>query len=419
MKFRILLAFISLIALSACGSRATSSPDAQPTDNPSVAHQPAVAVQTESLRRESLQGTVVADGQVVADAGGQAVLAFPTDGQIASISVKIGDRVERGQVLASLDARLANSAIEQARADVSTARASLAKAAAGARPQEIAGNGALVQGARAAADAARAELERQQALAKAGISSERDLQQARSNYENALAEQQSKQQEGSLLKAGPRPQDVELARTQVQQAQAALAAAQTKASLLQIVAPFTGVVTQRLKNPGETVDPTIPVLAIVNPNKTVVEVQISQDQARLIQTGNAATLTTTGLNRTLSGRVEAVSAAFGQETRTMTVRITPYGGGLAPGASAKATIVVRSLSNAFVVPDSAIVKNPETGNPVVYVARGQGDYKPVPVRIVLETGSRAAIAAAGLRAGASIVTKGAYELLPFSGGTSD
>ncbi|MDQ2681596.1 MAG: efflux RND transporter periplasmic adaptor subunit [Candidatus Eremiobacteraeota bacterium] len=409
-----LVVFLGISVLAACGSKAPP-PNTQPTNNPGVVHQPAVAVQTEVLRRSSLQGTITAGGQVVADSGGQATLAFPTDGQIATVNVSIGDRVSAGEVLATLDSRLAFSAIRQAQADVVTAQANLAKAAAGARPQELAGNSALVQGAQAKADAAKAELNRQQALAQAGISSQRDLQQARSDYENAFAALRSTQEQGSLLVAGPRPQDVNLARSQVQQAQAALAAAQTKASLLNIVAPFAGIVTQRLKNPGETADPTIPVIAMVNPDRTIVEVQISQDQAGLIQQGDPATIAMNGLSRSLSGRVQAVSAAFGQDTRTMTVRIKPYGDGLTPGAAAKATIVIRSLSDAFVVPDSAIVKNPDTGRPLIYLATGSGHYRAVNVQILLQSGSRTAIAAAGLESGVRIVTQGAYELLPFAG----
>lgn len=362
-----------------------------------------------------LQGTITADGQVVANAGGAATLAFPSDGQIASVNVNVGDRVSKGEVLASLDSRIASSAIEQAQADVAAAQANLAKAQARARPQEFAQNSAQVQAAQSKAQAAKAELDRQNALAKVGISSQRDLQQARSDYESALSDLRVAEQQGSILEAGPRPQDVNVARAAVQQAQAELSSAQTKASLLNIVAPFDGIITQRLKNPGETVDPTIPVLAMVNPNRTVVEVQISQDQAGLVETGNAATITIDGLARPIRGRVQAVSPVLGQETRTMTARIQPESSALTPGAAAKATIVVRTVANAFVVPDSAVVKDPETGDPVVYLAEAKGKYRAVHVKIVLQSGNRIAVAAATLQPGAAVVTQGAYELLPFAG----
>lgn len=414
---RIVVLAASLLVLAACGSQ-TASSHQRPSPKPGVVSRPQVAVQTQPLRRMPLQGTISVPGEVVSDAGGQASLAFPTDGQIASIAVNVGDAVRAGDVLASLDSRVARSAIAQAQADVAAAQANLAKARLRARPQEFAQSSAQVQAAQAKAQAAKAEFARQQSLARVGISSQRDLQQAQADYQSALTDLRVAQEQGSILRAGPRPQDIGVAKAAVQQAEAELSAAKTKASLLNIVAPFDGVITQRLKNPGETVDPTTPVLAMVNPERTIVEVQISQDQAGLVHIGDAARLTVDGLDRSLTGAVAAISPALGQETRTMTVRIKPAGGSLTPGASATATIVVRTVARAFVVPDSAVVKDPDTGTALLYVAQARGQYRRVPVRILLASDGRTAVASAALQPGARVVTQGAYELLPFAAASS-
>ncbi len=417
MKFRIVV-LVLLAGLAACSSKAPSSGPV-PSASPGTVTQPGVSVRTQMLERGTLRGTVDANGQVVADAGGQASLAFPTDGQIAAIDVNIGDQVAKGEVLAVLDARTASSAIVQAQADVAAAEANLAKSEARARPQEFAQNSASVQAARAKAQAAKAEADRQAALARAGISSQRELQQAQSNYEGALADERIAEQQGSILAAGPRPQDIAVARAAVQQAQAELSAARTKASLLDIVAPFDGVITQRLKNPGETADPATPVLAMVNPNRTVVEVQVSQDQATLVRPGAAANISVDGSVNRIDGTVVAVSPALAAQTGTMTVRIRPARGrSLTPGAAAKASIAVRDVPGAFIVPESAVVKDPETGQTLVYVARGAGRYRRVDVQIRLQAASRVAISGSKLMSGESIVTQGAYELLPLAGGGS-
>jgi HlyD family secretion protein len=407
---------VSIFAFAGCaGKPVTSEP--QPSPSPGTIAQPGVAVRTEPLRVGTLAGTIDANGQVVADAGGEARLAFPTDGQIASIAVNVGDRVSSGQILGSLDARTASAEIVQAQADVAAAQANLAKAQARARPQEFAQNSATVAAVQAKAVAAKAELDRQTALANVGISSQRDLQQAQSNYASALADERIAREQGSILQAGARPQDVAVARAAVQQAQAALSAARTKASLLNIVAPFDGVITQRSKNPGETADPATPVLAMVNPRRTVVEVQLSQDEGMLVRPGAPAGVSVNGTLHRFPGTVIAVSPELGQQTGTMTVRIRSIGD-LTPGAAVKATITVRNVPNAFVVPASAVVKDPETGATLVYVAKGAGNYVRVPVQIRLQSANRVAIASAGLAAGQSIVTQGAYELLPSAGGGS-
>ena len=100
----------------------------------------------------------------------------------------------------------------------------------------------------------------------------------------------------------------------------------------------------------------------------------------------------------------------------MTVRLRLAGAALIPGSSATASIVVRSLAKAYVVPDSAVVKNPETGDPVIYLLQSKGTYRSVPVRVLLQADGRTAIAATGLHDGQRVVTQGSYELLPFSGG---
>ncbi|MDQ2663994.1 MAG: efflux RND transporter periplasmic adaptor subunit [Candidatus Eremiobacteraeota bacterium] len=407
---------VSLALLSGC-ARHTMVDKAEPTLSPNTVQRPSVNVQFATLVREPISGTISASGTVVSDGGAQANLSFPTDGQIANIYVNVGDTVSAGQVLASLDSRTAQSAIEQSQADVAAASAALARAAAGARPQEVQSNSALVGGAQAKADSARAELRRQESLAAAGIASRRDLEQARASYGDALAELRSKQAEGSLLLAGPRPQDVNLARAQLQQAQAGLAAARTKASLLIIVAPFSGTITARLKNPGESVDPTAQVLTMVNPQKSLVEVQLSEDQVTAVHVGDPATLTLNGTQRAIPARVEVVNSAYGNDTRTLSARIRPLGTALTPGASATATITVSTLRSTFVVPESAVVKDPDTGAPLVFVPTGNGRYRKIQVQIALQSGKRVAITGNGLREGDRVVTQGAYELLPFASGS--
>ncbi len=416
MRFLVVLPVL-LAAFAACSSKAPLS-DAKLSTSPGVIAQPGVAVRTRRLQRGTLRGTVDANGQVVADAGGQASLAFPTDGQIATIAVNVGDRVRKGEVLASLDARTVSSLIVQAQADVAAAEANLAKTQARARPQEFSQNSAAVRAAQAKAYAAKAEFDRQIALAHAGISSQRELQRARADYEDAAAGAQIAQQQGSILEAGPRPQDVAVARATVQQALAELSAARTKASLLNIVAPFDGVITQRRKNPGETADPTTPVLSMVNPNRTVVEVQLSQDQAAMVRPGAPVEIEVDGSVNRIVGSVIAVSPALAEQTGTMTARIRVASArALMPGAAAKASIVVRDVPDAFVVPESAVVKDPETGASLVFVADGTGKYRRIPVQIRLESAHRLAIAASGLASGEQVVVEGAYELLPLAGGS--
>ncbi|MDQ6822890.1 MAG: hypothetical protein M3Z07_00110 [Candidatus Eremiobacteraeota bacterium] len=109
-----------------------------------------------------------------------------------------------------------------------------------------------------------------------------------------------------------------------------------------------------------------------------------------------------------------MNSAYGSDTRTLSARIRPLGAVSTPGASVTATITVRTLRGTFVVPESAVVKDPDTGRPLIFVPAGGGKYRRVQVQVVLQAGSRVAITGSGLREGERVVTQGAYELLPFA-----
>lgn len=410
------LALLGAALVVGCTARA---PEAAPAVSPSpgTIKRPAVAVRFVPIVRRSLTGIVSASGEVIEGAGAHANLAFPTAGQIASVSAAVGDQVSRGEILARLDDRVARRDVEQATADVNAAEAALAKAAAGARPQELAQNRALAGGAEAKTRTAQAELQRQQSLATVGIASRRDVEQAQAAYADALANLRDKQQAGSLLVAGPRRQDVDVARAQLAQSRAALATAQTRASLLTIAPPFDGIVTARLKNAGEVVDSSAAVLTLVDPTKALVSVQLSEDQAAAVAVGDRAMIAINGATRNVFGRVSTINAALDTTTRTLEALIKPFGGAaLRPGSTASASITVRTVANAYVVPTRALVKDPETGKTLVFAPIGAGTYRRVPIRVVLQSGSYAAIESPRLRTTPRVVSDGAYELLPFTVG---
>jgi RND family efflux transporter MFP subunit len=413
------MSFVLAVLMFGCSRHASAPPPARADIRVGATVKEAgVQVKLAPLERRSLTGTIDVYGTVVTGPDAQATLSFPTDGRISTVNVNVGDRVMRGELLALLDGRVAQSAVRQAQSDVDFAEAGLARARVGARPQELAENAALVLAARTKADTMLAELEREKSLAAAGIASTREVQQAESTYADALAELRTKVQAGSLLAAGPRSQDVDIARAQLQQSVSALSSAQTRASLTTIVAPFDGVITARMKDSGEVVDPTTPVLSLVNPNRSLVEVQLSEDQAATLQVGDRASIVQGGSTRTMLGVVDVVIPAFSPETRTLTARIRPLSAGLTPGASARAKITVRTVADGFVVDDAAVVKDPQTGEAEVFVANAnQGSYTRTPVRILLQSGHVMSITGPGLHAGEKIVVAGAYELLANPGGS--
>ena len=202
----LVLALVALVvapALSACGSsKGDETPEAQ------------ITAAADALRSDSVSADAVITPFRSVD------LSFEGSGRVDKILVSEGDQVVAGQLLAVLETRDLEQAVAQAEARLQVARAQLAKAQAGARPEEIAEAEAGLAITQAAASAASeavavaesgvAEAEANASAASDGIAiAESQLASARAAYEAALAAYNE-------LKAQPTERDVQIAEKQLE-----------------------------------------------------------------------------------------------------------------------------------------------------------------------------------------------------------
>ncbi len=197
----------------------------------------------------------------------QVQLAFNDSGRIAVIAVQEGDRVHRGQLVATLDSGRFEDAVARARSQLAAARQVLARLLAGSRPEEIIEARANVAAARASWRNARTTYRRSAALAQ-----EHYLpQQARDNAQEALAVAYSRllaaRQALKLAVKGPRRQDIDGARDQVAADAAALSLTRKELADTRLYATADGVIDNRIQEPGDMTSPQLPVLteALDNP----------------------------------------------------------------------------------------------------------------------------------------------------------
>ena len=111
-------------------------------------------------------------------------LGLETSGRVTEIPVEVGDQVQAGDLLVSLDAERLRLQLEQAEASLALARAQLAKLEAGARAEEIEASEANLRAAEAQVGAAAAE--RDQVAAGAGKA---DIASAEAEVASALTQQ--------------------------------------------------------------------------------------------------------------------------------------------------------------------------------------------------------------------------------------
>ncbi|MGH9672002.1 MAG: HlyD family secretion protein, partial [Bryobacteraceae bacterium] len=198
-------------------------------------------------------------GDVILQATGYIVAAHRIQvstkvvGKVAWIGVDKGDKVREGQVLARLEDEEYRAQFAQARGQLSSLEARLQELLNGSRPEEIAVARANVEEGGAELQNARVNLERTRKLAAEGVMSRQALDDAKARYDSLAARLASLEKSYELVRIGPRPEVIEQARGQIQQAKGMVDYHATQLENTQIRAPVSGTILDRVVEKGEFV----------------------------------------------------------------------------------------------------------------------------------------------------------------------
>jgi HlyD family secretion protein len=234
-------------------------------------------------------------------------LGFRVGGRIADIPVEEGARVKKGDLLAQLDRASIDSSVAQAEAQVAQARAELSKLERGSRAQDIAQAQARVVAAEAAAGDAQRDYARRQPLVEPGAIS-RDIWDAtvaaRDRAQAQLAEARAAY---SLVRTGPRSEDIEAGRAALKAAQAARGRIGTDLDDTRLVASIDGTVVTRAREPGAIVAPgeTVFTLAIDRPLR--VRAYVAESDLSRVAPGMKVTVKADGNPRSYAGTIGYIS----------------------------------------------------------------------------------------------------------------
>lgn len=230
------------------------------------------------------------------------------DARIAEILVAVGDRGEKGAVLARLDNedQLA-SAVLIARANVAVREAALIQTRAAIQNSQDEARAALEQAQSAAVEAA-STLARTQGLFERGITTQAVLDGVQAVDQQArLAVQKA---EATLARytaeeADMQP-DVIVAARNLDAAQADLARAERD------LAPITGTVLDVNARAGER-PPASGIMQMGNTDVMMAEVEIYQDRIAKVTEGQPVELAAAAIGQTLQGRVQSIGLMVGRQ----------------------------------------------------------------------------------------------------------
>jgi HlyD family secretion protein len=242
-------------------------------------------------------------------------------GRVLEVPVDEGNRAKKGDLIAQLDTRDVDLALQRARADRAAADAQLRLLQAGSRSEDI--RQAEAQTTAAAGDVAAAEadlaaaekdLQRFEQLLKdnSGSQKQRDdaatrRDVARERLASARAREEAAREGAARLRAGARREEIEGARARLAAADAQIATLEKNKADATVFAPIDGVVTERLVDPGEMVAPRAPIVVLTDLDHAWAEVFVDEPQVPRLKIGQPATVFTDA-GGSIPGKVSFISS---------------------------------------------------------------------------------------------------------------
>jgi len=198
----------------------------------------------------------------------------------------------------------------------------------------------------------------------------------------------------------------------VKAAVAAATAAQANAKTLgtqvaqtTLYAPYAGVITQRLLDPGSYAGPQAPVLGISRVDTLWININVPDTDLAYVQPGSAVTFTSSSLpGRSFQARITTVNAVPTSGTLSYLARVQMQNPGdvLRGGMLVTATLPRESHSNTIVVPRSAVAQT-QNGY-AVYVVGSDNKAQEVPVRVGVQTDTLTEVLSPKVRPGTKVIT---------------
>jgi len=384
--------------------------------------------------------TVASSGRVTGTT--ETFVGAQAQGTVGNLYVKEGDRVKEGQTLAVLNNDVAEAQVSQAAQAVQTARAQLSQTSRGPLPSEVEAARAQTSQAqsqvtqeRAAITQAQKNVVQQQAqlkqlqaeeqlqskqyartrtLSDQGVTpraeldqAQTDLQvarervaaqrqvietaqanvrQARAGLQAAQANVLAQQARARTVESGARPEDIQVARHRLDEAEKALEVARRQAATSVVNAPFAGLVTQITSQVGQSVGAQ-GVLKLVS-GELQINVDVDESNLGDLKVGQSTVISSsTFANSTFGGSVTRLGPAVDVSRGTIQVTVVPESSPdwLRPGQTVNVNIITAKSVQRLLVPATALTRSGDQ-TVVFVVANGVALEKPVVTRSPTQEG---------------------------------
>jgi HlyD family secretion protein len=402
------------------------------------------SLKTSALEQGSLSATISATGKVRSSQ--TSTLNWQTSGIVETVSAKVGDTVQAGQKLATLEQTSLPQSVILAQADLFSAQQALDDLTTTAESARIKAMQDIVTYEQAVKDAqytldnfttptSQEDLDAVEAIKAtkacldqariafepvkykpSGDAQRKDLLEAlnlaqsdyntavkRLGYEYDLEVAQSNlakaQADYEKWKNGPDPAEVEAMKAKI-------AAAEATQRQAWIEAPFAGTITQVDAHTGDQVAASKSAFRMDDLSKLYVDLEVSEVDIDQIEIGQAVNVSFDALSgKQYAGKVSDVAMISTQTSSavnfTVTVELTDPDADVRPGMTSEVEIVTAQRDQALLIPNQAV--RVEDGKQVVYLMQPDGSTKPVEVSLGVSSDAYSELLTGNLQAGDVVV----------------
>jgi HlyD family secretion protein len=293
-------------------------------------------VDVQVVQVQSPMNQAAVGNQVVLTATGYIVAAHKIEvaskvsGRVEWIGVDKAYKVKEGQVMVRLENTEFRAQLQQQQGNLANLEAKLAELEHGSRPEEIQKARADVDQATADLADAKVSLDRTKGLVSEGVLAKQSLDDAQSKYDGDVSKVASLQRTLDLSVLGPRKEELDMVRGQIEQARGAVAYAQDALDNTVIKAPVTGTILDRNVEKGEFVTNGFVgekgakgyLVTMADLNDLKVELDISQNDFPKLGPHQKGVITTDAYpDRKYEGAIDEVSPEADRAKATVQVKV--------------------------------------------------------------------------------------------------
>ncbi|HUK24167.1 MAG TPA: efflux RND transporter periplasmic adaptor subunit [Terriglobales bacterium] len=353
------------------------------------------------VERGDLAKSVVATGKV--EPITKVEIKSKASGIVKKLYVDYGDRVKKGQLLAQLDKVEIEAQVAQSKAALQAAQANLTSSQADWQRAKVDAEGPDVPLLKRA-------YERALGMAKAGVVSQSDLDDAQKNYQLALNKQNVAKAQVTVLRA-----KIAQAQAEVAQDQANLDQAEEQLSYTDIVAPIDGLVLSRDVEVGDAVSSILVlgssatlVMTLGDTSQVYVKGKVDESDIGKVYLGQPARIKVESFkDKTFYGKVTKISPMGVEKDNVTTfevrVSINNPGGELKAEMTANAEIILEEHNNVLQIPEGALIYDKDKKSYVdIPDPRAKDGMKKIAVNIGISNGAKTEVLS-GLKQGDEVV----------------